>query len=160
MNKILSVMQVSFALTLSQTFVNAPARAAQFFQATLNSEQEVAPGGATNSPATGFANLELNDAGDELAYSITVFGVDFSNLAPVPSPSNPLDVATLLHIHQAPRGANGGVAFGIFGQAQDLDDRVVTFNPVDESTTISGVWDVDDPASIPCSQLCGKIENP
>ncbi|MDJ0511127.1 MAG: CHRD domain-containing protein [Crocosphaera sp.] len=68
MKKTVSVMGVAIALTLSQTFVNAPVRAAQLFQAILNSDQEVAPGGATSSPATGFANLELNDAGDELAY--------------------------------------------------------------------------------------------
>ncbi|MDJ0511558.1 MAG: CHRD domain-containing protein [Crocosphaera sp.] len=85
--------------------------------------------------------------------SITIFGIDFSSLSPVPSPSNPLDVATALHIHQAPRGQNGGVVFGIFQPDQDLDDRVVTFNPLDESTTISGVWDSDDPSAVPLATV-------
>lgn len=157
MKKFVSVVGLGLALTLSETFVIAPVTAAQLFQAILDSDQEVFPAGQTNSPATGFANLELNDAGTELAYSITVFGIDFNNLASVSSPSNPLDIATGLHFHQAPRGVNGSVVFGIFGPAQDLDDRVVTFNSVDESTTISGVWDLDDQANISLSNFVPSL---
>lgn len=145
---ILSVF--SFSMTL-------PAEGATLFEAILSSDQEVAPGGATNSPATGFATLELDPDQTELAYSITVFDVDFSDLVDVDSPTDPLDVATLLHFHQAPRGENGPVVFGIFGPEQDLDDRTVSFNASDNSTTISGVWDLDDPANEPLSTFVPEL---
>lgn len=139
-------------LALLPSFASTPASAYTLFQATLDSAQEVAPGGVTQSPATGSASLKLNDAATELSYSINVVGVDFSELADVPSPANALDVATMLHFHQAPRGENGPVVFGIFAPDQDNDDRTVTFNS-DGSTTISGIWDLDDPASTSLSEI-------
>ena len=36
--------------------------------------------------------------------------------------------------------------FGIFGPAQDTDDRTITIN-ADGSTTISGVWETTDTAA-------------
>ncbi|MEM8778970.1 MAG: CHRD domain-containing protein [Cyanobacteria bacterium P01_G01_bin.49] len=151
LKRLLPLTAFGITFNLLPTVFTTSATAAQLFQATLNSDQEVAPGGATNSPATGFANLELNDAGTELAYSITFSGVDFSDLAPVGSPANPLDTATLLHFHEGSREVNGPVVFGQFGPAQDLDDLNTTFNPDDESTTVSGIWDLGDPASVPLS---------
>lgn len=151
--RLLPLTAFGIVLTLWPTLITKPVIAATLFQAVLNSDQEVAPGGATNSQATGVATLELNNAGTELAYSLTFFGVDFSGLAPVASPTNPFDTATLLHFHQAPRGVNGPVVFGIFGPEQDLDDRDVSFNPSDESTTVSGIWDLDDPANVSLSNF-------
>ncbi len=151
--------KLGLATVLSLFSLNAvlPAQAATLFQAILNSDQEVLPGGATNSPATGFATMDLNSDQTELAYSITVFDIDFSDLAAVESPTDPLDVATLLHFHQAPRGENGPVVFGIFGPDQDLDDRTVSFNADDNSTTISGIWDLEDPASEPLSTFVPEL---
>lgn len=81
---------------MSFTLTSKPTIAATLFEAILNSEQEVFPGGQTNSTATGSASLKLNDAGTELAYTIDLFGVDLAPLAGG-TENGIQDVATLLH---------------------------------------------------------------
>mgnify|MGYP006426734365 CR=1 FL=1 len=53
--------------------------------------------------------------------------------------TDPDDDVVSMHIHNADRGSNGGVAFGVISPAQDAD---VTFSEdADGRTVISGTWD-------------------
>ncbi|MBV6624815.1 MAG: CHRD domain-containing protein [Rivularia sp. (in: Bacteria)] len=111
------------------------------FKATLEGSQEVT---ANSSTATGSAFLQLNQAGDALTYTMTVEGLDFGTLAGGEAQTDDTgDDVTGIHFHNAARGEGGPVVFGIFGPAQDTDDRTVTVND-DGSTTISGVWETTD----------------
>jgi hypothetical protein len=118
----------------------------------LTGDQEVP---SVTTTATAVANLSLNPEGQALAYEITVKGLDFGTLAGVgPQTADPSDDVTALHFHNAARGANGGIVFGIIDPMaaleQDGNDRTITINP-DGSTTIRGVWEESDPASTPLS---------
>lgn len=153
-----AVLAVAFALFL--LLLGAPAAAAPFFTASLDSGQEVDPGGQTNSPATGSSNLELFESAPgifSLSYSLSIS--DELNFGPVAA-GTPVDQITgendviLLHIHNEARGANGPVVFGIFNPNDD-NDPTVTFNP-DGTTTISGVWDPDE-GSQPLSNFVDQL---
>ena len=130
-----------------------PASAATFFKAVLTGEQEVAPAGATASPLTGEAHLELLDLGGgdfSLAYDLFLpAGPDYQFLAagtPVDDiPDDPLAV-TRLHIHNAPRGANGPVVYGIFNPDQDVDNDVVVQINSNGSADVTGSWGPGDGA--------------
>ncbi len=144
MNQLLAATALGAGLTLFSTLISSPAQAARLFTATLNSEQSVPPAGQTNSPATGFATLRLNEPGTELAYSIDFFGpLDFGPIAG----RDPMggDEITLLHFHNAPRGEMGPVVFTMFGAPPPEDDDLsFSFNP-DGSVTVSGIWRETDP---------------
>ena len=153
-------LAISTVVTLVQFWTNLPTRAATLFTSDLDSSQEVDPGGATNSSATGFSNLELFESTPgtfSLNYSLTVSS-DI-NFEPVAS-GTPVDEITeandaiLLHIHNAPSGVNGPVVFGIFNPNDDNDPNV-TFNN-DGSTTISGVWEPDE-GSEPLSNFVPQL---
>ena len=117
------------------------------FKATLEGSQEVVPNDSTATTATGNALLQLNQAGNALNYTMTVSGLDFGKLAGGEAQTtNTDDDVTGIHFHNAARGAGGPVVFGIFGPAQDTDDRTITINP-NGSTTISGVWETTDTAA-------------
>lgn len=129
------------------------ASAAQIFQATLNSAQEVSPAGVTNSPLVGSATLELLDLGGgdfSLAYEIFLpAGFDYQFLAAgtpfdqIPDTADDLAV-TRLHIHNAARGVNGPVVYGIYNPDQDFNDTVNIILNVDGSATVTGSWDPTD----------------
>lgn len=123
------------------------AQAALLFQASLDSDQEVAPGGATNSPLTGMADLVLTNGGpgnNHLAFTI-VFesGVDFTGLGGGGSGVE----ATNIHFHNEVRGVNGGVVFGIFGPSHDTDGDTTISTDLDGVTTITGEWDSGEGAT-------------
>lgn len=138
---------LGIAAVAMQGLLAGSVQAANFFQASLDSAQEVAPAGVTNSPVTGFATLELFEAapGDfDLSYSLTVGeGLDFAQLADGVALEDIQgdNAVTRLHIHNGDRGVNGPVVFGIFNPS--LDDPTVTFNG-DGSTTIAGVWNGEE----------------
>ena len=112
------------------------------FIAPMDSSQEVAPGGATNSPLTGFAQLELTQSGGVFALSFIITfdnGFDFQGFG-APNPMGG-EIITALHFHNNDRGANGPVVFGIFNPSSDLDgDTMVSVN-ANGTTTVSGEWD-------------------
>ncbi|WP_437359401.1 CHRD domain-containing protein [Inquilinus limosus] len=115
------------------------------FTANLDSSQEVGTGSIET--ATGVATVSLNTAGTAMTYSVTVSaGIDFGELIDgVGRTADPLDDATLMHIHAQARGSNGGVVFDILprGVTDDDDDLTIVENG-DGSVTISGVWETTD----------------
>ncbi|MEC4985303.1 MAG: choice-of-anchor I family protein [Oscillatoria sp. PMC 1068.18] len=128
----------------------------EFFVSELTGSQEVDP---VTTDATGTAILSLNEAGNALEYSITVSGLDFGNLLGIdPQTADTGDDVTMLHFHNAVRGANGGVVFGIISPNQDDDDLSLTLN-ADGSTTISGVWEETDTANQPLSDFLADLQN-
>jgi len=131
----------------------------------LNGSQEVA-GGDPN--ATGTDRLILGSNGDSLGYSLTVSGVDFGAFIGdgTPQTADTGDDVIGLHIHNAARGENGPIALGLIDiglvapefNGQDADDITFSVN-ADGSTTIRGVWDESDPASIALSQFASELQS-
>ena len=154
---------LSLGLSLVASSLPAPVNAATMFRALLDSAQEVPPAGATNSPATGVATLELieNAPNDfSLSYNLTVSeDIDFTQLiagTPIEQITGD-NSATRLHIHNAERGANGDVVFGIFNPSLEVPSPTVTSNS-DGSTTISGAWDNNDGPQ-PLSNFLSLLQN-
>lgn len=92
------------------------------FTATLNGAQANA-GAGTGSSATGLATLLLNDAMTELTMSIEFDGITTADI-------------TSFHIHIAPAGANGGVAFGLVSPNSDTNGDFM-----DLGNGFFSVWD-------------------
>ncbi|SHJ32305.1 Ca2+-binding protein, RTX toxin-related [Palleronia salina] len=99
-------------------------------------------GAGTGSAATG-TGLGVYDPGTgELAYRLTVSGLDFGTTVsgfPTRQTADTADDVLVAHIHNAPRGTNGAVVFNFLVE----DDLTATLNP-DGSWTLSGVWDADE----------------
>ncbi|AFZ51430.1 choice-of-anchor I family protein [Dactylococcopsis salina] len=109
--------------------------------ATLSGDQQVP---AVTTDASGTATMRLNEAGDALDYEVTVTGLDFGGFGDIETQTDDTgDDVVGMHIHNAARGENGGVVFGVISPAQDDDDRAFTLND-DGSVTITGTWDSDD----------------
>jgi len=84
----------------------APAQAAQQTQdydANLTGSMQVPP---VTTNATGLAELELNDDGDEISYDIQV---------------EDIEGATQAHIHQGSEGENGDVVVSLFNSSEPTD---------------------------------------
>lgn len=89
-------MRRRYALLLLAALLAAPvAQAATGYSTLLSGTNEVPPNA---SPATGFATVVLNNAGNQLAYTVTYSGL--------------VGTLTASHIHKAAAGVNGGVLFG------------------------------------------------
>lgn len=150
MKKILLTSVAGLVVSSAQLLFVSEAEAGTFFTAILNSSQEVPPAGVTNSTETGFATLELVENGINdysLKYNVTVSsGLDFASIingTPVGSITGASSV-TRLHIHNAARGVNGGVVYGIFNPDQDFNNNVSIAVNGDGTTTIQGSWDITD----------------
>ena len=117
----------------------------------LTGDQEVPP---VDTEAMGTVEMLLNEAGDAISYSLTVSGLDFGEFIGDGTPQTPEtdDDVVGLHIHNAPRGENGPIVFGVINPNQDDDDVTFTLND-DGSTTISGIGEETDPASEPLSDF-------
>lgn len=119
----------------------APAGAATMFVASLDSAQEVAPGGASNSTVTGSGTLALTAGGagnNHLAFTLTFeAGFDFSGVGGGGSG----DTVTALHIHNQVRGVSGGIVFGIFNPSSDADADTTIMTSMDGTTVVTGEWD-------------------
>lgn len=128
---------------------------ADFFTSELTGDQEVEP---NDSTAMGKAVLQLSADGTGLTYSVTVIGLDFGQIAGERrQTANPDDDVTGIHFHNAERGTDGGVVFGLISPNQE-DDLTFTFNS-DGSTTFSGIWDQDDASSSPFSNFVNSLRN-
>ncbi|MBE9077386.1 spondin domain-containing protein [Romeria aff. gracilis LEGE 07310] len=131
----------------------------------LDGAQEVAEG---DPQATGTDRAILGDGGESLGYRLTVSGADFGAFIGDGTPQTPDtgDDVIGLHIHNGDRGENGPIALGLIDinlagpefNGQDADDITFITHP-DGSTTIRGVWDESDPASLPISQFADGIQN-
>ncbi len=133
------------AVSLLLTIGSVKSAQAVSFTAFLDRAQEVAPGGMSNSPLTGSAQLKLAETAGIFALSFNITfdsGFDFQNFGA----ANPIggELVTNLHFHNNVRGMNGPVVFGIFGPSSDLDgDTMATLN-VDGTTTVTGEWDQNE----------------
>jgi hypothetical protein len=130
---------VRFAIVaLAVILASASIASAQItFEAWIDNEQE--PNVQNQIPESGgFGTFVLSADQLSLSYDVTLFGLDLDGLQ---TPANPNDNVTRIHIHNAPRGSNGGIVFGMIdAQASlrnDLDDLLV--DPV--ASRIRGVWD-------------------
>ena len=137
----------------------------------LDGSQEVTGG---DSDARGTSVLTLNDAGDSLEYSLTVSGLDFGANGLVAggaqTPDDTSDDVTRLHIHNAPRGENGGVVFSLFDtvapelgnqlniQGNQDEDLNVTLNE-NGSVTLAGIWEETDSANNDLSEFVAEIRD-
>ena len=115
------------------------------FTAQMDSLQEVFPGGQSNSPLTGFGDLQLTQAGGVSSLSFNINfdgGLDFGPITSNPSTGG--EEVTALHFHNNDRGANGGIVFGIFSPSSDLDGDTMTIFNADGTTTVTGEWDLNE----------------
>ncbi len=127
---------------------------ADIFTVTLTGEQETPPVG---SAASGTGTVAWDAAALTATYEITVRGLDFGPaLGMEPQTADTADDVTSMHVHNAPRGVAGPVVFGQIGPAQDNDDLGIVPND-DGSWTVSGVWDVEDPANVPIGSFAEAL---
>lgn len=75
----------------------------QDYDANLTGDMEVPP---VTTNATGLAELELNDDGDEMSFDIQVEDIEEANQA---------------HIHQGSEGENGDIVVGLFNSTEPTD---------------------------------------
>ena len=117
---------------------------ANAFALTFTGDQENPPVATT---ASGAGSVSWDAAARAAAYEYTVSGVDFGPVLGMEAQTETTaDDVTIMHVHNAPRGANGPVVFGQIGPAQDADDLGIVLND-DGSWTVSGVWETTDPAN-------------
>jgi len=150
-----------FQVARIRVFLDEPAADPVALNSLLSGTQEVPL--FTGTAATGVSSLSLNEAGDALAYSLTLNGLDFGTLLGTdPQTLDTSDDVTRIHIHAGARGENGPVALGLFdlvapaAGGQDADDLTIVENP-DGSVTLSGVWEPTDPALISLSEFVEDI---
>jgi len=160
----MKVRNVCVSAAVAVLTLTATAHAATKFSIRLDSDQEVAPAGSTNSQGTGegTAVIQQTDAGLELRFDLVfdathdfrpIFGggdlqdpvrlVDATFGDPNGQSGN--DV-TRLHIHNAGLGANGPVVFGLINPLMDLDGDVQVRRKLTGETRIFGAWDVGEGA--------------
>lgn len=133
---------VTAALVLVFTMtISTPAKAIPF-TALLDSGQEVAPGGGTNSPFTGLAQINLTEMAGVFSLSFTLTFDSSFDFGPVTgNASTGGEEITALHFHNNVRGSNGAIVFGIFSPSSDIDGDTMTIFNVDGTTTVTGEWD-------------------
>jgi hypothetical protein len=126
------------------------------FGTILTGGQQVS--GDSGSPASAKATLGYDEAG-ALTYELTVVGLDFGTFIGdgIPLTADPNDDVTRIDFGNAPIGEVGDIAFGVVGVDGD-DDLIFTSNP-DGSTTISGIWEETDLASIPLSTFVPGLDS-
>lgn len=133
MRAISSALLAGLALSL----VAFPAGAATMFVANLEAAQEVPP-----STALGFgvASLQLTlDTQNHLAFALVVTPTfDFTAFGGGGAGGS--DVLGL-HIHNAARGANGPVVFGMIAPNSDTDGDLMFSNLGLAGTLVEGEWD-------------------
>jgi hypothetical protein len=142
------------ALAASLLLAAAPAGAAPFYSAPMNDAQEIAPGGTSNTTGTAIASLELLDNFDPIYGGGTislqmeiVFDpiFNFRNFAGAGAIDNGgTQIVSNLHIHNAARGVNGVVVWGIFEPDHDTDEDSALFNLPGGFTRITSEWDLTE----------------
>lgn len=119
---------------------------ASSFTATFSGDQEVPANGTT---ASGSGAVAWDASAQTAAYEFTVQGVDFGPvLGREAQTAETSDDVTIMHVHNAARGVNGPVVFGMIGPAHDNDDLRIVLNDLDGSWTVSGIWETTDLAAV------------
>ena len=108
-----------------------------FGQTGFKANLDEAQSGGTGSAATGEAVLILNSDQTALSMTIAFDGITTTQIS-------------AFHIHIAPAGSNGGVAFGLISPNHDTDGDFM-----DLGDTVVSEWDVGDNGSA----LPGQINN-
>lgn len=140
----------------------APAFSATLFDIRLDSAQEVAPAGQQNAEQTGFGQARIVQNGGSASLAFNLFFDDDFDFGPIlGDPAYPFTLpqgltgdigaasgleVTRLHIHNAERGANGPVAFGLINPGLDQDGDI-TLDFANGATIISGEWDATEGAA-------------
>lgn len=130
------------ALSLSCAFFLACsiASAGTIFTADLTGDQEVPP---VVTEAWGTAEFTLSDDQSTLGYVIDTYGLDIQD---IDNPDDPNDDISGVHIHIAPVGENGPIAFGIFRPRHD-EERDITISGPSGLIRFEGAWDAADVAN-------------
>jgi hypothetical protein len=130
----------ALAAALATALMAGASLAATSFSATLTGDQEAPPSGSTLTGSASFQLLGAGTASPSLAFEMLFHpAFDFG----LPGGSGTQQVVSL-HIHQAPRGVNGGVVFGIRSPDSDTDMDTAFELLGDGSTRITGEWDADE----------------
>ncbi|MBM6582905.1 CHRD domain-containing protein [Microvirga sp. BT689] len=126
------------------------------FRVTMTGNQESTP---TGSAATGLGTVIFDNAALTAAYTIRVVGLDFGPASGRPAQTpDPNDNVTSFHVHNAPRGDDGGVVFGQVNPSHDADDLRITPN-ADGSWTVRGRWETTDPATVSISTFASQLNS-
>ena len=132
---------MSVRLTIATLFyavaiVADSAVAQTYFESHFDSSQVI--NNPSDSTATGFATLALNEAQTELSYSVQLNGLD---LEPDAASRTDLNDVVAIHIHLNVQDVIGPHILNIFGfPAMEDDDLVIDF----ENDSFSGVFDASD----------------
>ena len=105
------------------------------FSASLTGDQETNP---VVTDAFGTASLTLNEAQDRLEMLIQLVGLDLDGNQ---TPEDDQDNVVGVHIHNAPRGDDGGVVFGLISPNSDENDDLI-MDPV--AGTLFSAWDLTE----------------
>jgi hypothetical protein len=144
-------IRFSAALAAAVLLWGAPARGATLFTGDMDDAQEVAPGGTSNTTGRAQADLRLFEFFDPY-YGGTawlrmeiVFDPVF-NFRDMPGgiDNGGTQIVSNLHIHNAARGANGSVVWGIFAPDHDTDDDSALENLAGGFTRITSEWDLTE----------------
>jgi serralysin len=125
------------------------------FTVDLTGTQETPPNAST---ASGTGTVVWDPDTVTATYEFVVRGLDFGpalGLAPMTAITD--DDVTAMHFHNGDRGMAGPVVFGQFNPAQDPELQVLLND--DGSWTISGVWDMTDPANVPIADFASMLES-
>jgi serralysin len=125
------------------------------FTVDLTGTQETPPNAST---ASGTGTVVWDPDAVTATYEFVVSGLDFGpalGLAPMTAITD--DDVTAMHFHNGERGVAAPVVFGQLNPAQDANDLQVLMND-DGSWTISGVWDMTDPANVPIADFATVLE--
>ncbi|MBD0273305.1 MAG: CHRD domain-containing protein [Acetobacteraceae bacterium] len=125
------------------------------FTLFFTGDQEVPP---TGSAASGTGAVSWDAAARAAAYEFRIEGLDFGPVLGLDAQTETTaDDVTIMHVHNAPRGANGPIVFGLIGPAQDADDLSIVLND-DGSWTVSGVWEATDPANVSIENFAEALD--
>lgn len=105
------------------------------------------PPGGTGSPGSGSGTMTLVDlGGDQFRWDYSLTISPHFNFMSIDASLNNQGTQTVtgFHVHNAARGTNGGVIYGVHSPDHDHSDTVTATLNADNSTTFTGSWGPDD----------------
>jgi hypothetical protein len=127
---------ITLILTSLSLLFAANSNADTVFKAMLNAAQVT--GGTSTETGTGIATFVLDDAQENLSYSIEILGMD---LKVDPADRTEFSDIDKIHLHNAFAGSNGPHVLNIFGlPSEDDSEMVVDF----ANNTITGIYNDAD----------------
>ncbi|MFO7857068.1 MAG: CHRD domain-containing protein [Paracoccaceae bacterium] len=119
------------------------AQALTLYKAFLDGAQEVPP---VTTSATGFALLGLVDTQDRLSLEMTVEGIV-------------IDDVLGIHIHAAPAGANGSIAFSVYGAGIGTTDPDTVVTPAAGGFSLVSEWGPGDDSFASLADNLGALRS-